>query len=284
MTPANFQYLCAFLKKRSGLVISADKIYLIESRLNPIARRLGHASLDVMSETLRQGRSPALEAAVIEAMATNESSFFRDKAPFERLRTTILPRLLAARAEVRKLNIWCAAASTGQEPYSIAMILKEMAGQLRGWTIDILGTDISAGVLEKAKAAVYTQFEVQRGLPIQQLMRYFTQEGETWRLDAALRAMVRFRQLNLLDDFSSLGPFDIVFCRNVLIYFDREAKSQVLGRVAKVMASDASLLLGAAETIIGLTDALEPLTDERGIYRPAMAPGARLDSLKAAVG
>lgn len=268
MTPANIQFMCSFLKKRSGLVIAADKAYLLESRLNPVARRLGYASLDAVTETLRAMRSPTLESAVVEAMTTNESSFFRDKLPFDRLKESILPRLVAARADQKRLSIWCAAASTGQEPYSIAILLKEMEAQLRGWRIDILGTDIAAGVLEKAKSGLYTQFEVQRGLPIQQLVRNFTQEGETWRLDAGIRAMVTYRQFNLLDDFSSLGTFDIVFCRNVLIYFDRESKTQVLDRIAKSMPADGALVLGAAETIIGLTDDLRPVHGERGIYEP----------------
>jgi chemotaxis protein methyltransferase CheR len=269
MTPANFQFLAAFLKKRSGLVIAADKTYLIESRLNPIARRLGHGNLDAMADALRAGKSPTLESSVIEAMTTNESSFFRDKLPFERLRASVLPRLIANRTHTKRLSIWCAAASTGQEPYSIAILLKEMDVQLRGWRIDILGTDISAAVLEKARAGLYTQFEVQRGLPIQRLVRYFTQEGESWRLDASIRAMVQFRQLNLLDDITSLCTFDIVFCRNVLIYFDRETKADVLNRLSKTLEPDGCLTLGAAETLVGLSDALRPVPGERGFYEAA---------------
>jgi chemotaxis protein methyltransferase CheR len=271
MTPANFQYLAAFLKKRSGLIVGVDKTYLIESRLNPVARRLGHSGLDAMTEALRAGKSPTLESSVIEAMTTNESSFFRDRLPFERLKTTILPRVMAQREATKRLHIWCAACATGQEPYSIAIILKEMEAQLRGWQVDILGTDIAAGVLEKAKAGIYTQFEVQRGLPIQLLVRHFIQEGETWRLDASVRAMVRFRQFNLLEDFSGLGTFDIVFCRNVLIYFDRDTKVQILDGVAKATAADGCLVLGSAETLVGLTDSLRPIADERGVYEPARA-------------
>lgn len=274
MTPANFQYLAAFLKKRSGLIIADDKTYLVESRLNPIARRLGHASLDAMAEVLKAGKSPALEAAVVEAMTTNESSFFRDKTPFERLKSSVLPRLMAARADTKRLSIWCAACATGQEPYSIAILLKEMEAQLRGWRIDILGTDISSAVLEKAKAGLYTQFEVQRGLPIQRLVRYFTQEGESWRLDASIRAMVQYRVFNLLDEFSALGTFDIVFCRNVLIYFDRDTKANVLNRLSKVLSGDGCLALGAAETLVGLSDALRPVNGERGFYEAAAAPTA----------
>ena len=272
MTPANFQFVCGFLKARAGLILTPDKAYLVESRLSPVTRRLGHSSLDALAEALRTGRSPTLELAVIEAMVTNETSFFRDKSPFERLKTAILPKLIEARSSVKRLNIWCAAASTGQEPYSIAMVLKEMDAQLRGWRIDILGTDISPSVLEKARAGVYSQFEVQRGLPIHQLVRHFNQEGEVWRISADLRGSVRYRELNLLDEFAGLGHFDIVFCRNVLIYFDRETKSDILGRLAKTMVPDGYLMLGAAETIIGLTDILCAAPEERGIYQLDMSP------------
>ena len=269
MTPANMQFFCGFVRKRSGLVLSEDKNYLIESRLNPIARKLGLNSLDAVAEALRAGRSISLETAVIEAMTTNESSFFRDRAPFERLKGSILPKLMAARSESRRLNIWCAATSTGQEPYSLAIMFKELEAQLKGWKIDILATDISSAVLEKAKAGLSTQFGVQRGLPIQVLVKHFTQEGERWRIDPSLRAMVRFRQYNLLEDFSSLGTFDIIFCRNVLIYFDRELKSNILDRLPKVMAQDCALFLGAAETLIGLTDGFRLVPGERAIYEPS---------------
>jgi len=266
MTPANFQYLCGFLKRRAGLVLTAEKTYLAESRLSPIMRRLGHPSLDSMAEALRAGHSPTLESAVTEAMVTNETSFFRDRIPFDRLKALILPRLIEARGATKRLNIWCAAASTGQEPYSIAMVLKDLESQLRGWRLEILATDISASVLEKARSGVYSQFEVQRGLPIQQLVRNFVQEGETWRISAELRSLVRYRELNLLDDFSALGTFDIIFCRNMLIYTDRETKIDILGRLAHSLSPDGALVLGAAETVLGLTEALRAVPDERGFY------------------
>ncbi len=200
-----------------------------------------------------------------------------------RLKASILPRVLAARANAKSLRIWCAASSTGQEPYSIAILLHEMEAQLRGWRIEIVATDLSHGVLEKARAGLYTQFEVQRGLPIQQLVRHFTQEGESWRLAPGIRSMVHFRPFNLLDDYGSLGTFDIVFCRNVLIYFEREAKSQVLDRIAKVLAPDGALFLGAAETIIGLTNSLQIVPGERGVYEAASAQ-TQADAPKLAVG
>ncbi|MFZ1990103.1 MAG: protein-glutamate O-methyltransferase CheR [Alphaproteobacteria bacterium] len=272
MTPASFQFVCGYLKRHAGLVLTPDKAYLVESRLSPVARRLGHSSLDALTEALRAGRSPTLDLAVIEAMVTNETSFFRDKPAFDRLKTSSLPKLLEARANTKRLNIWCAAASTGQEPYSVAMMLKDMAPQLRDWRIDILGTDISPVVLEKARSGVYSQFEVQRGLPIQQLVRHFNQEGEIWRINADLRGMVRYRELNLLDEFSALGHFDLIFCRNVLIYFDRDTKTDILERLAKTLMPDGYLMLGAAESIIGLTDSLCGSPDDRGIYRLDMSP------------
>lgn len=270
MTPTNFQFLAGFLKKRSGLILTSDKTYLVESRLNPLVRRLGYQGLDALVEALRSGRQPSLETAVTEAMTTNESSFFRDKTPFDRLKNLMLPALIERRAAQKRLSIWCAAASTGQEPYSIAITLKEMEARLRGWRSEIVATDIASNVLEKAKAGIYSQFEVQRGLPIQTLVKYFTQEGDSWRIDGALRSMVRFRLFNLLESYISLGTFDIIFCRNVLIYFDRDTKREVLERMSKILAPDGFLVLGAAETIIGITDAFRPSADERGIYERVM--------------
>jgi len=166
------------------------------------------------------------------------------------------------------VRIWCAAASTGQEPYSLAMCLKEMKDKLAGWRVEILGTDLSAEVLEKAKAGVYSQFEVQRGLPIQMLVKHFSQVGDTWQISPEIRAMVQYRPLNLLSDFAHLGSFDVVFCRNVLIYFDQETKIGVLNRIARLLDPDGFLVLGAAETVVGLTDAFKPLVDKRGLYAP----------------
>jgi chemotaxis protein methyltransferase CheR len=209
-----------------------------------------------------------LTTEVVEAMTTNETFFFRDKIPFDHLRETILPAVLRTNALRRSLRIWCAASSTGQEPYSIAMCLKELAPALAGWRVEILATDLSQGVLEKARAGIFSQFEVQRGLPIQMLVKHFTQVGELWQLNADIRAMVQHRQLNLLQDFSHLGTFDVVFCRNVLIYFDHDTKASIFERVAKVLEPDGVLLLGAAESVVGISDAFKPYPERRGLYRP----------------
>jgi chemotaxis protein methyltransferase CheR len=273
MTPSDYEYLRKFLKDRSGLDLSSDKQYLVESRLLPLARKAGLPGIDELVAQIKGG-SNAIAADVVEAMTTNETFFFRDKLPFDHLRDAVVPDLLQARAGRRSLRIWCAASSTGQEPYSIAMCLKEMAAQLSGWRIEIIATDLAPSVLEKSRAGIYSQFEVQRGLPIQLLVKYFKQVGEMWQLNADIRAMTQFKQLNLLQDFSHLGTFDVIFCRNVLIYFDQDTKVNVFKRLAKAMEPDGFLALGAAETVVGLTDAFKPHPDKRGLYRPNVVRAA----------
>ncbi|MDO9562936.1 MAG: protein-glutamate O-methyltransferase CheR, partial [Bradyrhizobium sp.] len=214
MTPLDYEFLRKILKERSGLDLSADKQYLVESRLIPLARRVGLSGIGELVLKLKAGTEP-LTSEVVEAMTTNETFFFRDKIPFDHLKEAVLPALAQARASRRALRIWCAASSTGQEPYSIAMCVKEFAA-LAGWRVEIVATDLSQDVLVKSKAGIYSQFEVQRGLPIQLLVKHFKQVGEMWQLNADIRGMVQHRQLNLLQDFSHLGTFDVIFCRNVL--------------------------------------------------------------------
>ncbi len=269
MNSADFQFLADFLKKGSGLVVSEDKMYLLESRLLPIARERGHNTLDGLVAELRKGTDSSLKVAVIEAMTTNESFFFRDTKPFQIFENETLPALIEARAARKRLRIWCAAASTGQEPYSLAMILKENAAKMPGWRTEILGTDLSSEVLEKAKAGMYSQFEVQRGLPISLLVKYFRQVNEMWQIDAAIRASVRFQKLNLMDNFTHLGKFDVIFCRNVLIYFDQQTKAEVLERMSTMLEPDGVLFLGGAETVLGITDKFKPVTGQRGVYQHA---------------
>jgi chemotaxis protein methyltransferase CheR len=271
VTPADYDFLRRLVKDHSGLALGGDKQYLVESRLLPVSRRLGLAGLKGLMEKIRQSGNEALVVEVVEAMATNESLFFRDKIPFDHFRETIMPALLASRAQQRRIRIWCAAASTGQEPYSLAMTLKDMGSALAGWRTDILATDFSLEVLEKAKAGIYSQFEVQRGLPIQMLVKYFTQVGEMWQIAPEIRAMVQFRPFNLLQDCSQLGGFDVVFCRNVLIYFDQPTKIGVLDRIARVIVPDGYLVLGAAETVVGLTSSFRPIPDKRALYGPNAA-------------
>ncbi len=275
MTPSDYEYLRKLLKERSGLDLSADKQYLVESRLMPLARKASLSGIPELVQAMKSG-AVALTSEVVEAMTTNETFFFRDKIPFDHLKETVLPGLIQARAARRSIRIWCAASSTGQEPYSIAMILKEMGAALSGWRTEIVATDLSMGVLEKSITGLFSQFEVQRGLPIQMLVKYFTQQGELWQLNADIRAMVQHRQLNLLQDFSHLGSFDVIFCRNVLIYFDQDTKIGIFDRLAKMLEADGVLALGAAESVVGISDAFKPYPERRGLYRPNPARSARV--------
>lgn len=275
MTPPEFEYLRKVLKDISGLDLSADKQYLIESRLLPVTRKCGLSGIGELVQKMKAGCSAIVEQ-VVEAMTTNETFFFRDKVPFDHFRDWIMPEILRVRANRRSVRIWCAAGSTGQEPYSIAMCLREMSAALSGWRVEILATDLSQDVIEKSKSGIYSQFEVQRGLPIQMLVKYFKQIGELWQINADIRAMVQHRQLNLLHDFLQLGTFDVIFCRNVLIYFDQDTKANVFDRLARIVEPDGVLVLGAAETVVGLTDAFRPLPERRGLYRPAAAVAEKL--------
>ena len=212
MRQEDFDFISGVLKERSGLVLTPDKVYLLESRLTPLARQKGMETLDDLMNEVRLRRREDMLAEVTEAMTTNVSFFFRDNTPFDLFKEHIMPAMQRDRAATKRLRIWCAAASTGQEPYSLAILLKEAAAMWKGWKIEIIGTDLSTQVLEKAKAGLYSQFEVQRGLPIQLLVKYFTQVGEMWQINDELRSMVTYRPFNLLDSFRGLGSFDVIFC------------------------------------------------------------------------
>jgi chemotaxis protein methyltransferase CheR len=266
MRLTDFDVYKDLLKEKSGLVITTDKTYLLESRLSPIVKKWGYASLDALTVNLQAAPNAELVNDVVEAMTTNETSFFRDTRPFDQFKAAILPTMLERRAAQRRIRIWCAACSSGQEPYSLIMILEELKAKLAGWRIDILATDISNDILNQAKQGVYTQFEVQRGLPITMLMGHFVQNGDKWHLSDAIKNRVTFQRFNLLDSMATLGRFDIVFCRNVLIYFDEATKRQILERMAKQMEPDSFLLLGGAETVLGITDAFALLPQQRGLY------------------
>ncbi len=265
MTPQGFATLAGVLRAASGLAIGPDKQYLLDARLAPVLRAHGLADLDALAARLRAG-APALERELVEVMTTNESSFFRDDKPFTHVRTLSLPRLHAARPPKAKLRIWSAAASTGQEAYSLAIIVAESRALLGTREVEIVGTDIAREPLARAREGSFTQFEVQRGLPMQTLVRYFKKDGANWRIAEPIRAMASFREWNLLDDLRPLGMFDIVFCRNVLIYFDPPTKARALEAIAKQMAPDGVLYLGGAETVLGVTDHFAPLPGDRGVY------------------
>jgi chemotaxis protein methyltransferase CheR len=265
VTEQGFAEVAALVRRRAGIVLTEDKSYLLETRLGPVLTRFGLASLRALGEKLRSLPGEALERAVVEALTTHESSFFRDGRPFEHLRA-LLPRLAAAKPAGERVRIWSAACSTGQEPYSIAMLAAEVFGAAAARSVEILGTDISGEVLARAREGAFSQFEVQRGLPIRALMTHFAQEGARWRLKPELRAMVRLEERNLLADCGALGRFDAIFCRNVLIYFDSPTKTRVLEMLARQLSPSGVLYLGAAETVIGLTERLAPLPGERGVY------------------
>ncbi|MBX9908927.1 MAG: protein-glutamate O-methyltransferase CheR [Beijerinckiaceae bacterium] len=279
MTEADFDFLRALLHQRSGLSLSEEKRYLAESRLGILCRRSGIDGLGALVQKLRFRADPALENAVVEAMTTNETLFFRDRTPFDLFRDVILPEKLAANATSRSLRIWCAAVSTGQEAYSLAMILDEMAQRLAGWRVEILGTDISTEVLERARQGVYSQFEVQRGLPIQMLLRYFRQDGDKWQVNERIRAMVDLKPHNLLEANAHFGQFDVIFCRNVLIYFDVATKAKVMAALAQRLARDGAFVLGAAETVIGITTTIVPDREHRGLYRESSSVKAQTSNL-----
>ncbi len=265
MTPEDIEHLAATLKARSGLILGTDKNYLIESRLSPVARREGYANVSALLTALRTKREEKLMAMVTDAMTTNETFFFRDKLPFDQFKSDVLPALAKARMN-NEIKIWCAACSTGQEPYSLAMLMDESRGQFPRMNLDILATDISERCLEKATAGLYTQFEVQRGLPITQMVKHFEKVDEMWRISPKLRQGIRFKKMNLLDDLRSVGRQDVIYCRNVLIYFDLETKKRVLEQMSTLLADDGYLFLGAAETVLGITDSFKPMPGMRGLY------------------
>jgi len=240
------------LYQESGLVLDDSKQYLIESRLEPIAIQEGFASIDALGYKLMQKTDVPLRQKVVEAMTTNETSFFRDQKPFECLRDEIFPELLKTKAAQKRIRIWCAACSTGQEPYSIAMLLCEMASAFEGWQIEIVASDISEPVLLKARSGRYSQHEVQRGLPTPFLLRYFEKSNGMWAIRDQLKKFVSFRKINLLSDFSSIDAMDVIFLRNILIYFDKKTKQGVLMRMTNILSPSGIFLIGASESLIGM--------------------------------
>jgi chemotaxis protein methyltransferase CheR len=258
--------ISAVVQERAGIVIGPDKLYLVETRLEPIMRSFRLGSLAELADRLRRPDGERLARDVVEAMTTNESLFFRDDKPFVHVRAEVLPQLLTQRSRDASLRVWSAAASTGQEAYSLAMCMVECAGMLAGRRVEIVGTDIAREPLSRAREGLYTQFEMQRGLPMQYLVKYFAKEGSHWRISPALRAMVQFREWNLLGDLRPLGRFDIVFCRNVLIYFDAPTKTRVLEAIAHQINPDGVLYLGGAETVLGVTARFAPIPGQRGVY------------------
>lgn len=266
MNNQDYKFFEDLLRRESGLIITPEKMYLLESRLQPLAQKYTtNGGLEGLVQKMRLTPNAELLRAVVEAMTTNETSFFRDITPFQRLKEDLLPYFIKTRASQKILRIWSAACSSGQEPYSIAMLLKEYP-QLAGWRLDIVATDLSQDILAQAKAGAYSQFEIQRGLPVQMLVKYFNKQGDSWVVKPELKDPITFRGTNLMADLSHLGYFDIVFCRNVLIYFDLPTKTKVLAAIKGVTKQDGALFLGGAETVMGVSDAFKTLSDTKGFY------------------
>jgi chemotaxis protein methyltransferase CheR len=263
LNAAEFDYVRRLVKDQAAIVLEDDKGYLVESRLLPVARRAGFLSLSQLVEKLQSAHIDGLQRQVVEAMTTNETSFFRDFHPFEALRKSVLPDLIAKRGPTRELDIWCAACSAGQEPYSVAMLLREDFPHLASWNTRILATDLSSEMLARARAGRYSQLEVNRGLPAPLLVKYFQKQGFDWYLRDDIRRMVDFRMVNLAEPWPLLAPMDLVMMRNVLIYFGMDTKKEILGRVRRVLRPDGYFFLGAAETTISIDDPFECLQFER---------------------
>jgi len=269
LAAADFDYIRDVVRRHSAIVLEPGKEYLVESRLVPLARREGEQSIAGLVARMRSERTGALTGRVVDAMTTNETSFFRDDHPFDAMRRHVLPELVRARSAERRLTIWCGAASSGQEPYSLAMLLQDVLATAPGWSASLLATDLSSEMLARTRAGLYSQLEVNRGLPVAMLVRHFDRVGTQWQVKPELRAVVKTRLLNLSVPFPPLGTFDVVFLRNVLIYFDAATKKAVLQRVRQVLRPDGYLFLGGAETTLGIDDAFDRVVLDRATaYRP----------------
>jgi len=261
---ADFTYVSTMVRSDAGLVLENGKEYLVEARLRPLIAEAGLTSVQDFILRLKTPGAGALRRRVVEAMTTNETSFFRDMHPFETLRKAILPRLIESRRDERRLNIWSAACSTGQEPYTIAMIIREYFPELSGWSCRIIATDISREVLARAQAGRFSQLEVNRGMPVQFLSRYFVRDKFDWELRKDIRAMVEFSEMNLMRTWPPMPRFDIVFLRNVLIYFDIATKRRIFDGMRRQLRHDGYLLLGNCETTLGVHDGFERQPEDRG--------------------
>ncbi len=268
ISPVDYDFIANLLRDQCALVLDPGKDYLINSRLSPIAQRHGLTSIDHLVRRLRDTSDSSLVSDVVEAMVTTETSFFRDVHPFETLKKIVLPKLIELRRPQRQLNIWCAASSSGQEPYSIAMLLKEYFPDLAGWQINLTATDISHEMLQRSRAGRYSQLEVNRGLPTNLLLKWFRQEGGVWEIDEQIRRMMTFKPMNLAQPWPAMPAWDLIFLRNVMIYFDNDVKKSILGRVSRSLGDDGYLVLGGAETTFGLDNSFQRIeTLKSGYYQ-----------------
>ncbi len=266
MRLGDFELYKDLIKDKSGISLTPDKSYLLDSRLTPVAKKWNFETIDAMTMSLRALPDPKLVKEIVQAMTTNETSFFRDDRPFQTLKNLLFPYLFKARKKTKSIRLWSAACSAGQEPYTIAMVFDELLAANPGWKLDVIATDLADHVLDYARAGVYSQFEVQRGLSIHMLMKYFKQDGTSWKLNENIRKMVKYENFNLLEPMEKFGTLDIIFCRNVLIYFDEETKKKILANLARRLAPDGFLFLGGAETILGLCQDLRIMPGYNGLY------------------
>lgn len=260
------QFFLTLLRKESGLALDESKQYLLETRLDPLSAQEGYSSLNDLYLALKKENNPLLRQKVVDSMTTNETSFFRDRKPFDIFKNEVIPEVIKRNESSRQICIWCAACSTGQEPYSLAMLLSDMGTRLQGWRIKILGTDITEGVLRKAREGSYSQYDAQRGLSTPYLIKFFKQSGMNWVLNPEIKRMVEFKRLNLLSNISWVGKFDIIFCRNILIYFDALTKKAVVDRLGGVLAPQGSLFLGGSETLLGINSCFVRVGGMTGKY------------------
>jgi chemotaxis protein methyltransferase CheR len=274
----DFEYVCGLIRAKSGIVLEAGKEYLVEARLSALARQQKLDSVAALVSRLRASSSDPLHRLAVEAMTTNETSFFRDHHPFEALKNTIIPSLLTSRSATKTLNIWCGASSTGQEPYTIAMTLCDAIPKLADWKLNFIATDLSAEMVARSRAGKYNQIEVNRGLPATHMVKYFDRQGLEWQIKEPLRKMIDFREMNLTTAWPLMPPMDLIFMRNVLIYFDTDTKRKILSRIRQMLRPDGYLFLGCAETTLCLDDNYERTQiDKSGSYRlrqPSLAKAA----------
>jgi chemotaxis protein methyltransferase CheR len=283
MSPEDFEFGARFVKDRSGLVLTRDKTYLLENRLMPVVRDLQLRSVTELIAALRMG-DPALEGAVIDAMMAKDTGFFRDWKPFVHFKTIVLPNIRVSRGMSTRFRVLCAGVSTGQEAHSVAMTIRDVSSSFPGWQIEVVGIDISATAIAAAGEGLYSQFDVQRGLPVRTLLQYFGKRDESWVLNEAVRRMVKFQTWNLLDDLFPLGRFDVILCRNVLVYLDLKTKLDVLQKLGRMLVDDGVLYLGLNETVMGVSSSFRAIDADLGIYaahradRPAsLSLAAKID-------
>ena len=260
ITTAEFNYIRDLVRERSALLLEAGKEYLVEARLDPLAHDEGFSSLKQLVESLRSRPASELHRKVVEAMTTNETSFFREIRVFDMVKKTILPQIMTARARQRSLNLWCAASSCGQEPYSFAMLMLEHFPALASWNVRFIASDISREMLSRARAGRYSKLEINRGLPANMLVKYFRKDGDTWEISPDVRRMVEFREINLIKPWPALGRMDMIFMRNVLIYLDADTRKNILGRAAQLLDPEGYMLLGGAETTNNIDDSFEAVS------------------------